>query len=139
MKSLRCEFIVSPLNHNLSYCKYCNRVISNKDNTNLFNNTLCPIKLHDAALDPNDDTVKIVKEEVIERKNPDPVEQKSQSKKECSQETIDQRLSICKSCPFYENDTCLQCGCALSRDRNYKNKLYFADQSCPIGKWGPAS
>ncbi len=55
----------------------------------------------------------------------------------CSQEQIDIRLAICKGCEFYENNSCLQCGCILSRDKNYMNKLYRADQSCPVGKWGP--
>ncbi len=57
--------------------------------------------------------------------------------KPCSQEQIDARLAICQGCEFYKNNSCLKCGCALSRDRNYMNKLYWADKSCPIGKWGP--
>jgi hypothetical protein len=56
---------------------------------------------------------------------------------ECSQEQIDSRLAICQQCEFYQDNSCLQCGCVLSRDRTYMNKLYKADQSCPIGKWGP--
>lgn len=55
----------------------------------------------------------------------------------CTQEQIDMRLSICKGCEFYKNNSCLKCGCSLSRDKNYMNKLYWADKSCPIGKWGP--
>jgi hypothetical protein len=60
-----------------------------------------------------------------------------QQGKPCSQEQIDARLAICQGCEFYKNNSCLKCGCALSRDRNYMNKLYWADKSCPIGKWGP--
>ena len=62
---------------------------------------------------------------------------KSENQKVCSQEQVDKRLSICHNCEYYENNTCLQCGCALSRERVYMNKLYLANQSCPIGKWGP--
>lgn len=55
----------------------------------------------------------------------------------CTQEEIDSRLSICQTCEFYKNNTCLKCGCSLSRERNFMNKLYWKDKSCPIGKWGP--
>jgi hypothetical protein len=63
----------------------------------------------------------------------------NKNKKQCSQEQIDQRMEICKGCEFYKNNTCLKCGCALSRERNYMNKLLWADQSCPVNKWGPVS
>ena len=57
------------------------------------------------------------------------------SKKQCTQEQIDERMDICNGCEFYKNNTCLKCGCALSREKNYMNKLLWADQSCPINKW----
>jgi len=71
----------------------------------------------------------------------DPIPQTppNQNKKQCSQEQIDERMEICKGCEFYQNNTCLKCGCALSRERNYMNKLLWADQSCPVNKWGPVS
>lgn len=53
----------------------------------------------------------------------------------CSQEQIDERLAICNGCEYYENNQCLQCGCAISRDRVFGNKLAFKDKECPIGKW----
>ena len=56
-------------------------------------------------------------------------------KKQCTQEEIDARMEICKGCEFFQNNTCMKCGCALSRERNYMNKLLWADQSCPIKKW----
>jgi hypothetical protein len=42
-----------------------------------------------------------------------------------------ERMSICKSCPFYRKsiDQCKKCGCIM----NQKTKL--ADASCPVGKW----
>ena len=58
-----------------------------------------------------------------------------QAKNRCSQEQIDERLAICNDCEYYENNQCLQCGCAISRDRVFGNKLAFKDKECPIGKW----
>lgn len=42
-----------------------------------------------------------------------------------------QRLEICKECPFYIKLThqCQKCGCIM----NVKTKLLHA--SCPIGRW----
>jgi hypothetical protein len=57
------------------------------------------------------------------------------NKKQCTQEEIDARMDICKGCEFFKNNTCMKCGCALSREKNYMNKLLWADQSCPIKKW----
>lgn len=53
----------------------------------------------------------------------------------CSEEQIEQRLSICKTCEYYKNDSCLLCGCVIVRDANYKNKLAHKDQKCPADKW----
>ena len=61
------------------------------------------------------------------------------NRKQCSEEQINERMNICQGCEFFQNNTCLQCGCALSRDKVYMNKLLWADQSCPIGKWGPVT
>jgi hypothetical protein len=63
--------------------------------------------------------------------------QTSNNANHCTQDQIDNRLSICETCEFYKNNTCLKCGCSLSRERNFMNKLYWKDKSCPIGKWGP--
>jgi hypothetical protein len=59
------------------------------------------------------------------------------TRKQCSEEQINERMNICQGCEFFQDNTCLQCGCALSRDKTYMNKLLWADQSCPVGKWGP--
>jgi hypothetical protein len=70
--------------------------------------------------------------------SPDLLPKKEQNtKNQCTQEQIDERMSICNACEFFKNNTCLKCGCALSREQNYMNKLYYPDKSCPIGKWGP--
>jgi hypothetical protein len=53
------------------------------------------------------------------------------------QATIDARLEICKACPRFDGSICrhAKCGCGISRERAFLNKLAWADQSCPLGKW----
>jgi hypothetical protein len=54
------------------------------------------------------------------------------------------RLEICRACPLFkpnENDvggvcTHSTCGCTIQDNLNYLNKIAWADQECPIGKWG---
>jgi len=45
----------------------------------------------------------------------------------------EERLSICKFCEFYKNESgepsCGQCGCPL------KSKISIAEESCPLKKW----
>lgn len=55
----------------------------------------------------------------------------------CTDDEINYRYNICKSCEHFQNNTCKLCGCNLVRERIYMNKLAWADQSCPIKKWGP--
>lgn len=54
-----------------------------------------------------------------------------------SNQQIQTRLDICKQCEMYDKDNsqCLVCGCHLSNKKIFMNKLAWADQSCPIGKW----
>lgn len=54
----------------------------------------------------------------------------------CTDEQIAKRLDICKGCEYYQNETCTKCGCPLVRHRKYISKLAWAEQECPIGKWG---
>lgn len=53
----------------------------------------------------------------------------------CSEEIIEDRHSICETCPSFKNNSCIECGCFLSRDKIYMNKLALKDQACPLGKW----
>jgi hypothetical protein len=53
----------------------------------------------------------------------------------CTEKEIAERYNICKSCEFFSDNTCTKCGCNLVREQVYMNKLAWADQSCPIGKW----
>lgn len=127
-----CEFVPSRLNSSLSQCSFCGRTINNRT---VNSKILCAKKtqyIKDFTSDNTEYEVEFIKTEKI----PAP-QQIIKAKTKCSQSQIDTRLHICKSCPFYQNNTCLQCGCSLSRDRVFMNKLYWPDQSCPIGKWGP--
>jgi hypothetical protein len=62
----------------------------------------------------------------------------------CSPEEIDTRFKICKtnSCGFFQSKNsggfCVHqsCGCNVNLEPIYLNKLAWADQECPIGKWG---
>ena len=55
-----------------------------------------------------------------------------------TQKQIDDRYNICSSCEWFdkENTQCLQCGCNINNKRIFLNKLAWADQKCPIDKWG---
>ena len=54
-----------------------------------------------------------------------------------TQFTIDTRHIICLSCSSYnkEDKECSECGCSLSRKKEFMNKLAWQDQRCPLGKW----
>lgn len=53
----------------------------------------------------------------------------------CDEEEIEDRHNICKSCEFFLNNSCTQCGCLLSRDKIYMNKLAIKSEACPLDKW----
>lgn len=56
-----------------------------------------------------------------------------------SDEEIIRRHDICLACEHLQNDACNLCGCPVSRVAGYVSKLSWADQECPIGKWGKAT
>lgn len=53
----------------------------------------------------------------------------------CSKETVKNRFSICKSCEFFQDNSCSKCGCRIVRNREFKNKLLWKNEKCPINKW----
>jgi len=53
----------------------------------------------------------------------------------CTQEEIDERMSICQGCRYFSNSRCVKCGCACNNNKKFLNKLAWADQECPVGKW----
>jgi hypothetical protein len=54
-----------------------------------------------------------------------------------SQFEIDERYKICLSCDSFNHSQkeCMECGCNINNKRIFMNKLAWADQECPIGKW----
>lgn len=46
-----------------------------------------------------------------------------------TQEEVNRRIEICRTCEFYTGVTCKKCGCVV----NFKAAL--ATEHCPIGKW----
>lgn len=56
-----------------------------------------------------------------------------------SDEEIIRRHDICLTCEFLKDNACTKCGCPISRVAGYVSKLSWADQECPVGKWGKAA
>lgn len=50
---------------------------------------------------------------------------------------IQYRYNICLSCDSYDKKftQCLECGCNINNKSQFMNKLAWADQECPLGKW----
>ena len=57
----------------------------------------------------------------------------------CTEEQIAERFAICQGCEFLVNQACSKCGCPVQRESRYISKLSWANESCPVGKWGPIS
>lgn len=55
-----------------------------------------------------------------------------------SDEEVASRFAICQGCEHFDGKACGKCGCQVNRERAYLSKLSWADQSCPVGKWGPS-
>lgn len=55
--------------------------------------------------------------------------------KRTSKEERKKRYAICQSCEFFDNSSCIQCGCPISRHEKFISKLDWANQHCPVGKW----
>ena len=53
-----------------------------------------------------------------------------------SEEEIARRFAICQGCEFFKDNSCMKCGCPVIRTKKYISKLAWADQECPVGKWG---
>lgn len=47
------------------------------------------------------------------------------------------RYSICILCDRFDNinNECKECGCNINQKKVFLNKLAWADQECPLGKW----
>lgn len=55
-----------------------------------------------------------------------------------TQTQILDRFYICHQCEMYESNLqqCLMCGCNVNKKKIFMNKLAWADQKCPLDKWG---
>lgn len=54
-----------------------------------------------------------------------------------SDEEIERRFSICQGCEHYDGRACTKCGCPVVRESKFVSKLAWANEKCPVGKWGP--
>jgi hypothetical protein len=56
-----------------------------------------------------------------------------------TQEQVAGRFSICQGCEHFDGKACRKCGCTVVREKKFLSKLSWANESCPVGKWGPVS
>lgn len=56
-----------------------------------------------------------------------------------SDEEVARRFAICQACEHYDGKACRKCGCPIVREQRFVSKLSWANESCPVGKWGPTS
>ena len=56
---------------------------------------------------------------------------------QCSDAERERRFAICQGCNFYDGSACSQCGCSVVREQKFASKLAWANEKCPVGKWGP--
>jgi hypothetical protein len=54
-----------------------------------------------------------------------------------TKEEILSRYITCLACERLDKikSECMECGCNISNKKIFLNKLAWADQKCPIGKW----
>lgn len=132
MNNIFCEYEIMEINPLLLQCKHCKLIIQYRDKDNQI---VCKQRLSDTDRNPMSSIkIKSVTTEKIEHQNQSV---SNTTTDRCSQAQIDARLDICQGCEYYKDNSCLQCGCILNRDEVFSNKLYWPDQSCPIGRWGP--
>lgn len=54
-----------------------------------------------------------------------------------TQEQIDARFAVCQTCEFFDGHACTKCGCPIVREQAFISKLAWANEKCPVDKWGP--
>lgn len=160
MKNMYCEFENTNTQFNgrdIYKCKYCDIKLLLEDPDNA--RVMCFAKREaiNRSLDPNyddsevmpgltEDNFKehainqIIQKHAVAEGTPEELIEKTKNRIHdhdmCSKEQIEERMSICEKCEFYENNSCLMCGCVVVRDKKYQNKLAKKSQVCPVGKWG---
>lgn len=115
-----CQFI--EIEYGLYWCEKCgSKVISYDSNYPIL---ICPV-----GIAPNIQDI---------QNNTDALRGLHKNNKDlCTDEQITERLKICHSCEFFNSiqSVCDKCGCFLSKQRQFLNKLALSEASCPIGKW----
>jgi hypothetical protein len=91
----------------------------------------------------NQDVSSVILDKIAEDSKEKYLREQEQNQKQnqpdnlCSPQQIEERLKVCNSCEYFQNNSCLLCGCTVIRDANHQNKLAHKDQKCPADKWGP--
>lgn len=57
---------------------------------------------------------------------------------QASEEEVARRFAVCQACEHFDGKACRQCGCPIVREKQFVSKLSWANEKCPVGKWGPA-
>lgn len=52
-----------------------------------------------------------------------------------SQFLINSRYSDCQECESFYDNQCLECGCRITKKKEFLNKLAWKDQECPLDRW----
>lgn len=52
---------------------------------------------------------------------------------------VARRFAICQQCEHFDGKACGKCGCPIVREKRFVSKLSWANEKCPVGKWGPAT
>jgi hypothetical protein len=58
---------------------------------------------------------------------------------QATDEQVAERFAICQTCEHFDGSACRKCGCPVVREKKFLSKLSWANESCPVGKWGPVS
>jgi len=56
---------------------------------------------------------------------------------QASEDEVARRFAICQACEHYDGKSCTKCGCPVVREKRFVSKLSWANEKCPVGKWGP--
>lgn len=145
MNDINCEFFDTDTYFNgkkVYKCSYCNLTLSLEDPSTKM---LCFKKMQNAKnmIRQNHGAEPLQVDHISPEKLSDTIFDKIQQQAYqnqadmCSEDQINERLSICENCEHYQNDLCELCGCQIVREQNYMNKLANKSASCPISKWLP--
>jgi hypothetical protein len=58
---------------------------------------------------------------------------------QATDEQVAVRFAICQGCEHFDGKACKKCGCPVVREKKFLSKLSWANEKCPVGKWGPVS